>query len=30
MMYPNSSKNEYGKPGNKVIFGHSSYWKNDD
>ncbi len=30
MMYPNSSKNEYGKPGNKVVFGHSSYWKKDD
>ena len=28
MEYPNSW--ELGKPGNKVIFGHSSYWKNDD
>ncbi len=28
MEYPNSWK--LGKPGNKVIFGHSSYWKKDD
>ncbi len=30
MMYPNSSINEYGKPWNKVVFWHSSYWKKDD
>ncbi|MCD5380873.1 carboxypeptidase regulatory-like domain-containing protein, partial [Candidatus Gracilibacteria bacterium] len=30
MSYPGSSKNDFGELGNKVIFGHSSYWKKDD
>lgn len=30
MSYPETSKNEYGKPWNKVVFGHSSYWKKDN
>ena len=28
--YPGSSTNDYGEVGNKVIFGHSSYFKNDN
>ena len=30
MEYPWTSINWYGEVGNKVIFAHSSYWKNDD
>ncbi len=30
MSYPGTTNNEYGKPWNKVIFWHSSYWENDD
>ena len=30
LSYPWTSKNNYGEIWNKVIFGHSSYWKNDD
>ncbi|MDA9129458.1 hypothetical protein N9J72_03210, partial [Candidatus Gracilibacteria bacterium] len=28
--YPGTSTNGYGEVGNKVIFGHSSYWTEDD